>query len=163
MAATVRTQLREAIKFGLRQITTANGYRTNIRRIYDPWMSPEKIDETPAVNVLWGREERWDDGHLHGNNPLLDLRFNLMLDFHLGSVNDIPLEQDKVLADVQKYFGTNWWIPDSSGDARTFTCAYLASDPWADQGEEGPRCGIMIEIEVFYSINLSDPEVMIHN
>lgn len=152
----IREQIAEALIYNLKQITTANGCRTNIRRVYDPAITHEKVFEKPAINVYWGREERLND-RLAGNNPLLDMRMLVTLVVFLDAPADrLRDAQNNILADIQERFGNNFWIPaQSTGDATAFDCVYLSSDPWGPDATE-PKGGIVIEIEVFYSFALRD-------
>ena len=157
--STVRTALRQAVKFGIEQITIANGYRTKVKMVNDPWVPDNKMQEFPNVNLYWGREERLGS-RIAGNNPLLDMRMTCTISCHLASTNDPVTRQDKMLADVQQYFGNNFYIPDSSGNRTIFNCVYLSSEPWGGDPNK-PTCGIDIELEIFYRINLKNPDSMV--
>ena len=152
----IREQIAEALIYNLKTITAANGYRTNIRRVYDPAISHERVLEKPAINVYWGREERLND-RLAGNNPLLDMRMVVQLVVFLdASADKLRDAQNNILADIQGVFGQRFFIPSSgTGDATAFDCAYLASEPWGPDETE-PKGGIVIDLEVFYSFALRD-------
>lgn len=153
-----RTKLREAIKWNVQQITAANGYRSTVWQVYDPPKNIAQMSQLPACNLYWGRESNDNDG-IVGNNQLLDVQFSFILSFVLSSINDPALEQDKILADVQQRFGKYFYIPGSDGNRTAFNCIFRSSEPWSHQSQT-PRCGIDIEIEVWYRLRIDNPDVM---
>jgi hypothetical protein len=159
----IREQVAEALIYNLKQITTANGYRTNIIRVYDPPVSHESTFEKPSINIYWGREERLND-RLAGNNPLLDMRMVVQLVIFLDAPADrLRDSQNNIVADIQDRFGTNFYIPsETTGDATAFDCVYLASEPWGPQETE-PKGGIVVDLEVFYSFALRDATARVNS
>lgn len=154
-----RTDLRQAIKYGITQITTAAGYHYNFVRVYDPPISAERMFEYPSVNIYWGDERRLTD-RTFGNNPLLDLHMSIMLSVFLKADDDPSTAVDNVLADVQKYFGNYYYNPSSEGDRTVFNMMYSSSSPWG-VGANDPNFGIDIEFDVWYTIKLADPDSML--
>jgi hypothetical protein len=164
MANTCRTEIRTAWKYNLEQITTANGYNYDIRRVYDPIKSPEQMTELPAVNLDFGVEEcaNWvEGGHLQtgGNRAILHNQLDVVMDVFMQDVNDIPLAQEKILADIQKRFGNFYWVPNSDGTRTVFNCIYKSSNPFG-LGVNKPNCGISITYVVWYRQSLTDPTVL---
>jgi len=53
---TVRTNLRQALKACLLEITAINQYRNTIRAVYDPPVNYEKMTQFPCVNIYYGDE-----------------------------------------------------------------------------------------------------------
>lgn len=154
----IRTKLREALVYSLEQITEANSYWVTLRRVYDPPKNMDEMTEFPTVNLLIGKEERMND-RLLGNNSLLDLKWTVRIDVFLSESNNPPAEIDRVVASVQKYFGHNYYIPGSDGNRTAFNCIYLSSEPFGTELSE-PNCGVSIELETFYRIQLTNPEAM---
>ena len=157
---TARTALRKSIKWNIEQITTANGYLTNVQKVYDPPKSIDAMPYFPCVNLHWGREDR-NNETLMGNNELLDIRFECQMDFFFSESFDLPLAQDRSIADVQKRFGNNWYITDENGIRRAFNSVYLAAEVWGIEGQK-PTGGVSIYLETFYRIKLTDPYSMTH-
>lgn len=153
-----RTKLREAIKWNVQQITAANGYRSTVWQVYDPPKNIAQISEFPSCNLYWGRESNENDG-IVGNNQLLDIRFSFLLSFVLSDINDQALEQDKILADVQQRFGKYFYIPGSDGNRTAFNSIFRYSEPWSHESQK-PRCGIDIEIDVWYRLKIDNPDVI---
>jgi hypothetical protein len=118
----------------------------------------DQFAEYPAVNLNWGAETRGNET-IAGNNPLLDLRLQVRIDVFMSEVNDIQSEVDKVIADVQQRFGTYYYIPESTGGQSAFNCLYLGSEPFGTDSTV-PNCGVSIDLEVWYRINLDDPATM---
>jgi hypothetical protein len=120
------------------------------------------LTQYPTIDLYWEREER-QNIHLQGNDPLLDLRLVLELVCYLNANReDVPIAQERMLEDLQKFFGINWNIPSQSGEATAFECAYLYSEPWGPL-ERAPNCGIVVGVEIFYSLKKNDPTVSFHS
>ena len=156
--ALARTSLREALSYSFLQITEANGYWTTIRKVYDPPINMEEALEFPSVNILLGREERLND-RLAGNNSLLDLRMVVTADVFLSEANNPPAAIDNVVGSVQKYFGYNFYVPGSGGSRTSFNALFLSATPFGTQWLQ-PNCGVSIELEVWYRIQLQNPEAI---
>lgn len=159
MSLPVRTNLRRAIKTCLQEITTAGGYYNTIRRVYDPPMNLNQMNEFPCVNILFGRADR-ADSRKAGNDFLIDIRQVVVLDVFLSTQNDAPLSQDYIIADIQKYFGNNYYIQPQGGARTCFECMYLSDEAFGTE-ETTPNCGVTFELEVFYSIRRTDPTLMV--
>jgi hypothetical protein len=152
----VRTRIREAVRSGLFTITTGNAYRNTIKRVYDPPANMEKMVEFPSINLLWGDEQETEE-RLAGNNPLLDLSMNLEMDCFLQA-NDTMTDIDKLIADIQTYFGKHYYIPDGYGARTAFNCLYMGATPFGTDVTK-PNCGVTIRMRIWYRINLDDPTV----
>jgi hypothetical protein len=157
----VRTKVREAWKYNLEQITVANGYHTNVREVNDPPKNEGNLSRFPAINLLWGTEER-ENYHIQSNNSLVDVRLQVEMDVFFGATKDLPTEQDQILQDIQKMFGIqmNYSNPDSSGDATVFSADYLNAIPWGtDEEMRKAHGGISIIYEVVYKYVLNNPTI----
>lgn len=155
---TVRTKIRAAVVHSLQQITTANGYRTTIRGVYDPPKAWDAIPEYPSVNVLWDAE-RQQAQEVAGNDPLLDIEWMLHLDVLLEEMNDPVRAVDNVLADIQQRFGKQYYITGSDGARTAFNCIYDACSMWGTESAR-PNFGATVDVKVWYRIKLADPAVM---
>jgi hypothetical protein len=153
---TVRTKLREALKYGLQQITITNGYRSTVKAVYDPIKEMEKMTRFPCINLEWGQEFRTGEHLGAANDSLLDIRFEFTCECYFKTTNP-PLAQDKIIADLQQYFGSRHWVPSETGDQTAFNCVYLSSTPWGVDAQRG-ICGVDVVFEIWYRIRLSDPE-----
>jgi hypothetical protein len=140
-------------------MTVAAGYNYNYVDVFDPVLNMEKMTVYPTVNIMYGPERRQGDKYI-GNNPVLDILLPVQFDVFLDDINDMPTAQDKAIADFQKYFGSNYYIKPSAGGRTAFNCIWLSSTTWGTEIEV-PSCGVSIDFEVFYSIRLNDPNVMV--
>ena len=152
----VRQRLRESIIYNLKQITIANGYTSTVKRVYDPPVSMENMRDYPSINIHWGREDREPDIHLQGNNSLVNCRFFLTIDAFLYTRNDPAQEQDKIIADVQKMIGDNFYLVDELGNRTAFNALYSGSSVWGTDTTK-PNCGASIELEIWYTYVLNNP------
>jgi len=156
----VRTNLRTAIKAKLLTIKTSNGYNSTVAQVYDPPQDIERMVDFPSINIYWDKEDRIDR-EIQGNNQLYNLRMVAQLYCILHDTNDLPLAQDKLLADIQRMVGNNHYVPDANGNATAFNVVYLGATPYGP-AEGTPNGGIIVEVEIFYSVNVKNPDVMIH-
>lgn len=147
--SSIRTNLRNALKTCVLEMTTAAGYNYSYLFVYDPILNMENMAQFPAVNILLGAEHRTGDKYV-GNNPVLDILLPVQFDVFLHDINDTSLAQDKAIADFQKYFGTNYYVRPSGESRTAFNAVWLASTPWGT-GAQKPNCGVSIDFEVFYS------------
>ena len=161
----VKQRIIDAIIYGLGQITENNGYNYTIRRVYDPPTGFTEMEEFPAVNVYDG-EETCANGnigsHLQtgGNNAMLHNSFVVTLDCVLTTTpNQATARQDryKFLADVQKYFGKNYWIPNEYSEGTARCCFYQRSTPFGIESNRNDITGISIDFIVWYDQELTNP------
>jgi len=159
----IRQKLREAIEYGVKQITVANGYNYTVKGAYDPPIGLEQMQEFPSINISYEQETAANadlGSHLQtgGNEALLHNSFIVQFDCLLSDIENMSDSQDKMLADIQKYFGNYYWIPDSNGNATAFNCIYMSSTPWGVH-ERKPLTGITVEYLVWYRQYLTNPAV----
>ena len=174
----IRSQIRQAAIYGLKNriieggtairysdagnttVSSVGYYNSFGDMVFDPPKSWEQIPQFPACNVSM-EEEVCANGanvQLDQNQALLHNGFRLRMDCFLNDDNDPALAQDKILHDVQKYFGINYYIPDSTGAATAFNCYYESSDPFGIDKVK-PNCGITIYYKVWYRQQLINPAV----
>ena len=156
----VKTNLRNALKTCVKEMTTAGGYNYTYTQVFDPPLNMEKMVEYPTVNILYGAERRLGDRHKVGNNPLYDILIPVQFEVFLYDINNTSLAQDKVLADFQKYFGYNYYIKPATSDRTVFAAAWSGDTPWGTEVEI-PNCGISIDFEVYYTIRVNNPDQMV--
>lgn len=160
----VRMKIHSAIKYHLSQITAGSEYYNTIRakNIYDPPVSLQRFNEYPSVNVIWGREDCQNrnpgsHGQVGGNIGLLHNDFVVDFDCVIPHHNDPALEQNKMLADIQKKFGIRYALPSSDGSASgAFNCFYASSEPW---GTRESLTGITVSVVVWYMQLSNNPAV----
>jgi len=156
----VKTNLKNALKLCVKEITIAGGYNYTFKDVFNPPVNMEQMSSYPTVNILYGTERRQGNNHEIGNNPLYDLMLPVQFDVFLHDVNNTSLAQDKALADFQKYFGFNYYVKPVASDRTVFEIAFLSATEWGTE-REVPNCGISIDFEVFYSIRVNNPYTMV--
>jgi hypothetical protein len=154
------TNLRNALVTQIGTITTANNYKTNVRNVFDPPTDPERAQQFPIVNFNMTDEEDTND-YYQGNDELYDLITFVDLEFYFNTDN-LPLAQDKAIGDVMKWCGTNYYVPNSDGNATAFMCKYQRSSRWGYKPQNGskPNGGVTVTLRVHYRVNSSNPEVI---
>jgi len=162
MADSVREKIFAAIIYGLKQITTASGYNYTVRQVYDPPIGIDDMKEYPAINIDDGDENCANSStgnHLQtgGNEALLHNSFTVILDCVVSDINFPRKARNKILADIQRYFGIHWNIPDNSGIPTAFNCFYQRSTPWGVYEKRKDLTGITIEYIVWYRQYLTNP------
>ena len=171
----VRSRIRSAALYGLRNriisggtairysssgntTVSSEGYYNTISRAFDPSRTFEQFDEYPCVNVFVDNEDcdNVSNVQIDQNQGLLHNSFILQMDCFLNDNNDPALAQDKILHDIQKYFGINYYIPDENGVATAFNCYYDSSLTFGTD-RTTPNCGITIRYRVWYRQQLTNP------
>ena len=152
-----------AIRYSSEGDTTisSEGYFTQFKHAYDPPRSIEQIKEFPSCNVSINDDfsNNFEDLTIGQNQGKSHNNFALFLSCISSDINNPALTQDKMLHDIQKYFGINYYIPDSTGAQTCFDCNYESSNRWSTEGNR-PRTGIDIIIRVRYRYRLTDPTLI---
>jgi len=143
---------------GNEDIVSTEGYFTTFKHAYDPPKNIDQINEFPSCNVLTDNDfsNNFEDLTIGQNQGKAHNNFSLLLSCISSDINDPALVQDKMLHDIQKYFGINYYIPDQTGAQTCFDCNYESSTRWSTEDNE-PRTGIDIIIKVRYRYRLTDP------
>ncbi len=147
-----------AYKDGNETTVATEGYYNTVARAYDPPRDYERFDEFPCFNVSILDENSSVQSHEQcspGNGNIYN-SFTLEMTGYIQDNNDPALAQDKLLADVQKYFGINYWIPDSEGRATATVCSYESCEPFGTE-DNRPRTGVIIRYKVWYDQKLTNP------
>ncbi len=171
----VRSRIRDAVLYSLRNRILANGtairysdagnttvssegYYNTVTRAFDPPRTYEQFDEYPSINVFIDGEscDSASNVNTDQNQALLHNSFILQMDCFLNDINDPALAQDKILHDIQKFFGINYYIPDESGNATAFNCYYDSSSPFGTD-RTSPNSGITIRYRIWYRQQLTNP------
>lgn len=134
------------------------GYYYTFSKAYDPPVEIDVMRDFPQCNVFMEDEvcSNVDNVQQDQNESKLHNSFMLVFDCVSTDVNDPALVQDKMLHDIQVYFGINYYIPDSAGVKTAFNCYYAGSSPWSTSGNK-PRTGITVRYQVWYRQFLSNP------
>jgi hypothetical protein len=151
-----------ALIYGLGKITTEGGYNYTIKKIYDPPVGIDEMYDYPSVNIE-EESESCANQQTHvqtgGNEAALLNSFGVRFDCIVQSTENPRQARNKIIADIQKYFGNNWNIPDTTGAATAFNCFYSGCTPWGLHDTK-PLTGISILYTIWYKQKLTDPAKM---
>ena len=160
----IKLNIREAFSYNLGLITEDNGYNTTIRRVFDPPVDYERIDDFPAINVHIDEDDiiNANDNMLAvgGNRPKQLGIYNIIMDCFFMSENNPQDDQDKILADIQEMFGVNFHVNDSNGNKTAFMVLYAYSEPFGIRNKS-PLYGITVAYRVWYRQLLTNPVVAV--
>lgn len=148
--------LLETVKYNLGLITTQNGYKNNIQDIRDVPCSIENFKGFPAVNIFITTKPGVT---LIGEGDYTQHQDTyLSLDFFMNAGNNTILAQESILEDVQRRFGSVYWLPDDQSLDHASNMNYLGCLPFGIVST-APRCGISIEYKIDRHYKSSNPEV----
>jgi hypothetical protein len=161
MGISVKDDILDALEWGLKQITEASGYQSTTKNVYDPPIDVGAMQEFPCFNVFEGPDDCSNvNSNVHeqtgGNQCKLFNSFIVEMDGYINDKNTPRKTRNKLLADVQKYFGLHWNIPSSSGTATAFACMYAGSTPFGEDVNV-PQSGVTIRLKIWYDQKLTDP------
>jgi hypothetical protein len=166
-----RTEQRTAVKLGLDTIIAGNTistpkgtytYLTTLIRYADPPKSPENQPEYPFVNIDFGPETHINAGDVQEgeNQAALHCIYTLFLDVYYKENDDPFLEAERILADLQVYFGVNYMLPNSDDDHTVHRIVYAGSEQFG-ASENKPLYVIRTEWAVDYRLSLVNPRLIV--
>jgi hypothetical protein len=160
----VRTRIREALAWGIKnRITKANGFNLDIGEVHVNAPANDNDRKVwPSVDILW-LPERYIN-NIRGENSLggFNKIGTILIEGHLFEnqcdlvPEDIVLKREMFIADMEKYFGIYYYIPDSGGVATAANSIPISNTPFGIKSTE-PKGGVEFEIEVYYRIEQADP------
>lgn len=158
----VRTRIREAIVYQLKQITRNNGYLNTIGKVFTEYPNKSDITEYPAVIIDFGTEkilnEDISDDAWHKDLPVL-------LIVHLKAQENTSLARETILQDLERHFwkreddGSYGVLRGADGEA-TCMVAILDSNARFGMMPNLPDVGITLAFSVRYRQDISDPTVI---
>lgn len=163
-STSIRTRIREAIAYGVKNtITKSNGYFNDIGEVFvNAVASNSKRNNYPSIDVTWIRE-RYTNSIQGGNSQGgYNKIASIMLDCYIfeegckASPEDVVLARENIIADIEKYFGTNFFIPNSLGVRTAMNSILINNIAHGIQATE-PYGSVEMELEVYYRILLTDP------
>lgn len=151
-----RTKLREALEYAFTQITTDNGYLIDIGGADSLAKSFEQIVNYPYVNINFLREEYFPSGK--GGNALgrIPKKVNIGFDVFINDVNTLSEQRSKIMADMEKYFGTYYYVPDSDGIPTADNIEFASLQEWGAVPNE-PYGGFTVFMNAYYHQAMLDP------
>lgn len=163
----VRTKIREALANGIKTtITKSNGFFNDIGEVNVNVVSVHNDRKAfPSIDIVW-LPERYTNNFSGGNslggyNKFARVMFDCYVlgnDCKEFDAADIVLARENILADLEKYFGTFYFLPDPvEGRAETaFNIIITANNIFGIKATE-PNGGMEVETEISYRILLTDP------
>ncbi len=148
---TAREKVRAALYYGLFSgVSPALGYFNSFQKIYTRPVNIEQVENFPAIEVTWN--ERFTNSQQGGNslgfyNRIADVRLRIML----KETESVPMTQlkERVIADMEKYFGINFFVPNSAGTATIFNCV-LESNDVVGAGTLRPLGEVEVRLKIYY-------------
>jgi hypothetical protein len=171
----VRSKIRQAVIYALKnriksgdqtikyeptgnKVVSNEGYYLSIKDVFDPPKSFEQMIDFPSANVFFASENCADvsNTQIQQNTSLISNSFTLRVEYFVHNENDPALECDKLLADLQRYFGTNYSIPDENGNATALTIYYSGHEVFGTETTR-PNAYLNVEFKVWYRQRTNDP------
>lgn len=156
MANSIRNRVREALKYQLSTITTANGYNNTVGDIFGLGVSVEQIKNYPAFVVVAGAEQTFDFRQDQQTFIRQAKEFTLTIYAFVKTINDAEDAQDLIVEDVEKLIGTNFGLPDADGDCTCYLAQVVRTEPFGLERNK-PITGVKITINARYNQKRTDP------
>jgi hypothetical protein len=148
---TAREKVRAAFAWGLlSNISPALGYFGQFQKVYTHPVNIEQVEDFPAVEITWN--EKIINGQQGGNslgfyNRIADVKLRVML--KATDASTMTTLKEQTIADIEQYFGTNFFVPNSSGASTIFNCV-LESNDVLGAGVYRPLGEVEIRLKVYY-------------
>lgn len=157
----VREKIRAAAAWGIANtITKANGYYNDIGEVNVQEVSYSKRKAFPSIDLLWGNERYLSSvsgGHTTGAyEKMATLYIECWMDE--TESDEMTVARETIIADIEKYFGTYYYIPDSDSNWTAFNCM-LNNNTLFGVREDNPRGGVELQLDVYYRIDLTNPNL----
>jgi len=155
----MRERIRKAAIYGLKNnVNPANGYYLKFGEVNSEVVEHSQRKDYPSVDAVWGDEvytNEFTGGHSLG---LYEKIADLFIDVWIKELDGMTTMKEKVIADIEKYFGTNYSIPDENGNGTAFNCIISNNRHFGTRAEK-PRGGISILLKVYYRQQLINPNI----
>lgn len=153
----VREKIRSAVAYGVKNtITKANGYYNDIGSVDVQANSYSKIKEFPNVSLLWLNEQYTNSnsgGHtLHAYEKITEL----LIEAWFNVNQDMVLQRENFIADIEKYFGVYYYIPDANGVATCFSSMLISNNIFGMEENE-PKGGVQLTLRIWYRVDIDNP------
>lgn len=159
----VRTRIREAMAWGLKNlIKKSNGYFLDISEVNVNKKSISGNRVFPSIDIDWLREDYNTNidggGSLGGWNKVANISLYCYLKEKKCQTagEEVVLLREKMIADLEQYFGRYFSIPDSTGYNTAFN-SVITDNYIFGMEENEPFAGVQVDIELHYRILQTDP------
>ena len=148
---TAREKVRAALYGGLlSNISPALGYFNAFQKVYTRPVNIEQVQDFPAVEVTWNERiinTQQGSNSLGFYNRVAEV--NLRIFLKATDASAMTQLKEQVVADIEQYFGTNFFIPDSAGVGTVFNCV-LESNDVTGAGTYRPLGEVEIRLKIYY-------------
>ncbi len=150
MANTVRENILANVKTTLEGISIANGYNNDIASIQRWKQKGNLLRQVPCIIINAGLEDKKP-----GPDPLVTCKLTVSLDLWIRDDSDNPTDTilNSLFGDIEKALAVDYTRGVSATDTNI-----LSSTPF-ETVEGAPHAGLMIEVEVHYRHQRTNPEV----
>jgi len=163
-ALSIRTKIRIAMAYGLStNLTKANGYFLDIGEVHvNAPTNDDGRKAWPSVDIIWDTETYTNrisgENSLGGYNKVgrIFIKGVLFADANKIVSEEIVLMREHFIADIERYFGINYIIPDSNGAGTVQNCILISNDIFG-MDVNAPKGEVIMPLEVYYRIELTDP------
>lgn len=152
MAKSIVTQIREALKLNLQNITTTNGYILNIGDVHYEGISVEEMRNFPCVVIYILKDKRIE---LNIDTAIKEM--DVLLSCFIHSNSDISTAREQILQSVEKLIGTYYMLPPNGVSGCTVLEANVIESVPFGTNKTKPNGGIDIFLKIRYKQNISDP------
>jgi hypothetical protein len=158
-----REKIRAAVIHGLiNRLTIQNGFYNQFVKAFSESINIEMVKEFNSLSVTWGNENYTNN--VSGGNSLgmYNKIAELNLHFFLKETEEMPMTilKERVIADIEKYFGTFYYIPDANGNFTAFNCCLEYNTP-DGVGAYRPLGEVAMVLKVYYRTSLTDPRQLL--
>jgi hypothetical protein len=145
-------RLRTGLRHNLERIRQVDGYFNDLRLILDdPPEAPNKIQDFPAVVIVFGEEKNTSE-----SIDLQELTLQAFLYCHLRAAESPSVAVAKLKADIQLMLGRYYPLPGADGVPTCGRAKYASSLPFA-RLNGAPACGTRIGLKITYQQLTQDP------
>ena len=156
----VEENILDAIATGLRTITVDNGYSITIGDINKEEVAFSDRMNFPSVDILWGPEIYLNTIEGKHTTGAYEKVADIFIEGWLNAQENMFAEKIKFKNAIEKYFGTNYIIPNGSGVGTAFNCM-LANNALFGMKRNDPKGGVSMLLKVYYRIELTDPNTAV--
>jgi hypothetical protein len=155
----LRERIRNAVEYGLKTLITEGlGYFNVYEEVNTEIVTHAERGYFPSIDLFWGDEtytNTLQGGHSTG---LYEKVADLFVDVWINDNENMALAKERVVADIEKFFGTNYTLPDSNGNATAFNAVIQRNTHFGARSEK-PRGGVSFLVKVYYRIQLTNPNI----
>ncbi len=152
---TIKTRIREAVKYHLGRITLGNGYKIAVEGVLDdPPANLSEVVNHPTIIPVW-------DSTVLLLETNVDECFESLIALYVfvQAQSDVSLTIEQTEADILRCFGTNYQLPDENGTPLAQRVQFVSSVPFG-RVDSKPSAGTKMVFKITWSHKASDPTII---